>query len=61
MKQFDTYGTMEAPTSKEAAQHIYNELEPEDTKNLIIETKLYSGYSQAEYFDVDDFEEELEL
>ena len=40
---------------------IYNELEPEDTKNLIIETKLYSGYSQAEYFDVDDFEEELEL
>ena len=61
VKQFDTYGTMEAPTSKEAAQHIYNELEPEDTKNLIIETKLYSGYSQAEYFDVDDFGEEPEL
>ena len=40
---------------KAAAEHIYNGLEPEDTKNLIIET---SSDGELEYFD---FEDEPEL
>ena len=58
---FETYETVEAPTAKQAAEYIYNGLEPEDTKNLMIQTMLYGDYNQIEYFDIDDFGEEPEL
>lgn len=55
-RPFVTYENVEAATAKEAAEHIYNGLEPEDTKNLIIETS-FDG--EREYFDFEDSEPEL--